>query len=87
MFTGGKDAGRVSPEQASRSAACCSASSGGGWQAGFWPAQGPEKAGGLETEYFRNMPGHEGGDNWTARRGTGAREQQSASYKRDLKMK
>lgn len=56
MFTGGRDAGRVSPEQASRSAACCSASSGGGWEAGFWPAQGAEKAGGLKTEGFRDGP-------------------------------
>lgn len=56
MFTGGRDAGRVSPEQASSRAACCSASSGGGWEAGFWPAQGAEKAGGLKTDNLRDSP-------------------------------
>lgn len=59
MFTGGRDAGRVSPEQASSRAACCSASSGGGWEAGFWPAQGAEKAGGLKTDNLRDGPATE----------------------------
>lgn len=54
MFTGGRGAGSVSPEHASRSAACCSASSGCRWAAEFWPTQGAGRAAGLKTEDVRH---------------------------------